>query len=124
MWYGYTNQPVSHRSPRKSLGCGMSKTATVNIRLDVELNDRLAAVAAALDRPKSWVVEQAVEDFVAGQEWQLAAIEAGVQAADSGRIVMHEEVPRCLEWGETGSGRQFEVELSGQQIDHSLEISD
>lgn len=78
----------------------MSKTATVSIRLDVELNDRLAAVAAALDRPKSWVVEQAVEDFIAIQEWQLAAIEAGVQAADSGRVVMHEDVVAWVQsWG-------------------------
>lgn len=46
----------------------MSKTAPVSVRLDSGLNERVAAVAAALDRLKSWVIEQAVQDFVALQE--------------------------------------------------------
>jgi len=32
-------------------------------------------------------------------------------------------VLRCLEWGETVSGWQVEVELSGEQIDDGLEVS-
>jgi predicted transcriptional regulator len=70
----------------------MSKSAPVSVRLDAGLNDRVAAVAAALDRPKSWVIEQAVLDFVAVQEWQLAAIDEGIRAADADRVVEHDEV--------------------------------
>lgn len=78
----------------------MSKTAPVSVRLDSTLNDRVAAVAAALDRPKSWVIEQAVQDFVAVQEWQLAAIDEGIRAADAGRVVPHEEVVSWVQsWG-------------------------
>ena len=32
-------------------------------------------------------------------------------------------VPRCLEWVETLSSWQLQVELSGEQIDDSLEVS-
>ena len=53
----------------------MSKTAPVSVRLDAALNERVTAIAAALDRPKSWIIEQAVQDFVAVQKWQLAAID-------------------------------------------------
>jgi predicted transcriptional regulator len=78
----------------------MSKTAPVSVRLEPALNDRVTAVATALDRPKSWVIEQAVRDFVAVQEWQLAAIDAGISAADAGRVVAHEDVVAWVQsWG-------------------------
>ena len=70
----------------------MTKSAPVSVRLDPSLNDRVAAVATALDRPKSWVIEQAVLDFVPMQEWQLAAIDEGIRAADAGRVIAHEDV--------------------------------
>jgi predicted transcriptional regulator len=78
----------------------MGKTAPVSIRLDPELNDRVGSIAAALDRPKSWVIEQAVKDFISIQEWQLTAIDAGMAAADAGRVVDHDEVVAWVRsWG-------------------------
>jgi predicted transcriptional regulator len=78
----------------------MSKTAPVSVRLESALNDQVTAIAAALDRPKSWVIEQAVRDFVAIQEWQLAAIDAGIGAADAGRVVAHADVVAWVQsWG-------------------------
>jgi len=70
----------------------MTKPVPVRVRLQPELNDQVAAIATALDRPKSWVIEQAVKDFVAIQEWQLAAIDEGIRAADAGLVVPHEDV--------------------------------
>ena len=79
----------------------MTKTAPVSVRLDAALNDRVAEIAAVLDRPKSWVIEQAVEDFVAMQEWQLAAIDAGIEDADAGRVVDHDDVVAWVKsWGQ------------------------
>ena len=78
----------------------MTKTAPVSVRLEPDLNDRVAAIAAALDRPKSWAIEQAVKDFVEVQEWQLAAIDEGIRAVAEGRVVPHEEVMAWIEsWG-------------------------
>ncbi len=78
----------------------MSKTAPLSVRLESALNDRITAIATALDRPKSWVIEQAVRDFVAMQEWQLAAIDEGISAADAGRIVAHDDVVAWVQsWG-------------------------
>ena len=79
----------------------MGKIAPVSVRLDAELNDRLVAIAAALDRPKSWVIEQAVADFVSLQEWQLAAVEEGIRDAEAGRVVAHEDVVAWVRsWGQ------------------------
>ncbi|HEY5106082.1 MAG TPA: CopG family ribbon-helix-helix protein [Caulobacteraceae bacterium] len=78
----------------------MPKSLPVSVRLAPELNDKVAAIAAALDRPKSWAIEQAVRDFVELQEWQLAAIDEGIRAADEGRVVAHEEVVAWVRsWG-------------------------
>ena len=78
----------------------MDKTMPVSVRLEPEPNDQVAAIAAALDRPQSWVIEQAVKEFVAVQEWQLGAIDEGIRAADAGRVVAHEDVAAWAEsWG-------------------------
>jgi predicted transcriptional regulator len=78
----------------------MTKTSPVSVRLEPALGARVAAIAAAFDRPKSSVIEQAVRDFVATQEWQLAAIDEGIGAADAGRVVVHGDVVAWVEsWG-------------------------
>jgi predicted transcriptional regulator len=70
----------------------MNKSMPVSVRLQPQLNEQVAAIASALDRPKSWVIEQAVIDYVAVQNWHLAAIDEGIKAADEGRVVSHEDV--------------------------------
>ncbi len=78
----------------------MNKTAPVSVRLDPSLNDQITAIAAVLDRPKSWIIEQAVRDFIAVQAWQLAAIDQGIEAADAQRVVPHEDVAAWVQsWG-------------------------
>jgi len=70
----------------------MPKTLPVSVRLPSELNDQIASIATSLDRPKSWVIEQAVIDYVAVHAWQLAAIDEAIAAADAGRVVPHDQV--------------------------------
>jgi predicted transcriptional regulator len=70
----------------------MSKIIPLRVWLRPELNDQLAAIAAALDRSKSWVIEQAITDYLAVQTWHLPAIDEGIKAADEGRVVAHEDV--------------------------------
>lgn len=91
---------VVHCSMAQGSKSDMNKTAPVSVRLDAALNERVTAVARTLDRPKSWVIEQAVQDFVAMQEWQLAAIDEGLRAADAARVVPHEDVVAWVQsWG-------------------------
>jgi predicted transcriptional regulator len=78
----------------------VSKSLPVSVRLAPELNQQVADIAAALDRPKSWVIEQAIKDFVAVQAWHLAAIDEGIQDADAGRVVPHDDVAAWVRsWG-------------------------
>jgi predicted transcriptional regulator len=41
----------------------MAKTS-ISVRVDRELGDQPSAVAARLDRPKSWVVEHALKEVI------------------------------------------------------------
>jgi predicted transcriptional regulator len=70
----------------------MTKTAPLSVRLPEALNEQVAKIAEALDRPKSWVIEQAVQDYVAVQQWQLTAIDEGIRAADAGEVAAHDEI--------------------------------
>jgi predicted transcriptional regulator len=73
----------------------MAKPAPLNIELDKDLDRRLSEVADAMDQPKAALVEQAVRDFLELRDWQDAAIEEGVRAAEEGRVFEHDEI---AEW--------------------------
>lgn len=79
----------------------MAKGTPVSVRLRPDLHEKLDAIAAAVDRPRSWVINRAVEAYVADQEWQLAAIASAVKAADAGGpFADHQEIERWLRsWG-------------------------
>jgi predicted transcriptional regulator len=70
----------------------VSKSLPVSVRLAPNLNKQVADIAAAVNRPRSWVIEQAIREFVAVQAWQLAAIDEGIRDADTGRVVSHDDV--------------------------------
>src|SRR5262249_53505381 len=79
-----------------------NETATlpVSVRLSPELDQQLAYVAKALHRSKSWVIEQAIKDFVAVPAWHLAAIDEGIPAAGAEQVVPHDDVAAWVRsWG-------------------------
>ncbi len=81
----------------------MPKAKPVSVRLEQETSDRLGSVAASLDRPRSWVIEQAVKEFIDLQVWQLKAVDEGLRDADAGRLVAHEDVAAWVEsWAKVG----------------------
>jgi predicted transcriptional regulator len=78
----------------------VGKTLAVTVRLSPALGQQVADIAQALDRPKSWVIEQALKDFVAVQAWHLAAIDEGNRAADAGQVIPHDDVAAWVRsWG-------------------------
>ncbi len=70
----------------------MTKPLAVSVELEPALDDQVAEIAAAMDRSKAWVIEQAVKEFVAVRDWQSAAIDEGIAAADQGRVAEHDDV--------------------------------
>ncbi|WP_195179616.1 CopG family ribbon-helix-helix protein [Mesorhizobium sp. INR15] len=66
------------------------------VRLPDDTTTRLDQLAEKLDRSRSYVAAQAIEDFVARQEWQLAEIEAGMAEAERGEFASEQELAAVI----------------------------
>ena len=66
------------------------------VRLPDDVSKKLDALAAKLDRSRSYVAVQAIEDFVAREAWQLADIEAGLREAERGDFASDVEVAATI----------------------------
>lgn len=70
---------------------------TITVRLDPEVQRRLERLARATARTKSYLVSDAIEEYLSLNEWQVAAIQKGIEQADAGRLTPHEEVRKRWE---------------------------
>ena len=66
--------------------------ATLSLRIDPALKKRLDKLAAATNRSKSYLAEEAIKNFVSVNEWQIAGIKKAIKEADEGRFATDEEV--------------------------------
>lgn len=74
--------------------------ATMTIRLDADLKERLERLADATRRSKSFLAAEAIRDYVALNEWQVAEIQEAVAEADRGEFASEETVDAVFrKWG-------------------------
>jgi predicted transcriptional regulator len=66
-------------------------TIMLSLRLPSGLAKRLATVAAATDRTRTYVAARAIEEYVESEEETLAKIREGLAQADAGETVSHAE---------------------------------
>lgn len=59
----------------------------MTVRLDPGTVAKLEGLAKATARTKSFLVQDAVREYLETQEWQVRAIQEGVEAADRGDFV-------------------------------------
>jgi len=64
----------------------------VTFRLDPEKRDALDAIAAGMDRDRSYVLNEAIDVYLEMQQWQLQEIQKGMAEADAGDFASEEEV--------------------------------
>lgn len=69
----------------------MSKE-NVTFRLENEKRVILDAIAAGLDRDRTYVLNEAVDLYLEVYQWQIAEIKAGLAEADAGDFATDEEV--------------------------------
>jgi RHH-type rel operon transcriptional repressor/antitoxin RelB len=79
----------------------VAETATLTIRVPKQQLERLARLAEATNRTKSFLAAEALTEFLDQQEWQVAAIQEAIDEIDSGvPTVSHERVVAWLKtWG-------------------------
>jgi RHH-type rel operon transcriptional repressor/antitoxin RelB len=67
-------------------------SATMTIRLDDALKERLEKLASATHRSKSFLAAEAVKEFVELNEWQIQEIQAAMIEADKGEFAADSDV--------------------------------
>lgn len=69
-----------------------------SIRLSDELVRRLDQLSHALDRPRSWVIEQAIARYIDEEAWQVSAIAEALEEYRKGgaKLTPHDQVMREL----------------------------
>ena len=63
-----------------------------SVRLDGETLTRVGQMAEAMDRPRAWLMAEAIKQYVAREEWFIHEAGKGVKAADEGRLIDHTDV--------------------------------
>lgn len=63
-----------------------------SVRLDDETLIRVGQIADAMDRPRAWLMAEAIKQYVDREEWFIREVEKGVKAADKGRLIDHADV--------------------------------
>lgn len=69
---------------------------SVTLELDDETLQALDRLGHRTERSRIEIISHAVRDYLRLQEWQLAKIQAGIEAADREDFVSEEEIERIV----------------------------
>ena len=68
--------------------------------MDDHLLDRVDGIAKSLNRPRSWIINQALERFVDYEEWFELEVKAGLTEVERGDVALDTEVKSAFnKWG-------------------------
>ena len=81
-----------------------STEKTISFRAVTEKIAALDSLAAAQDRPRSYLINEAITNYIELHAYQDALVRKGLQEMRKGRVVSHEEVVKRLK--KTGRARQ------------------
>jgi len=73
-----------------------STEKTISFRADAEKIDALDSLAAAQDRPRSYLINEAIANYIELHAYQDALVRKGLEEMRKGRVVNHGEVVRRL----------------------------
>jgi predicted transcriptional regulator len=68
----------------------MSEKEAFSVRIPAETRERLDALAHSMDRPRSYLVKEAIDQYLAYHAWKLDRVRAGIEAADRGEFHSHD----------------------------------
>ena len=82
----------------------MSSTEkTISFRADAQKIDALDSLAAAQDRPRSYLINEAITNYIQLHAYQDALVSKGLEDMRRGRVVSHDQVVKRLK--RTGRAR-------------------
>ena len=74
-------------------------TKVISIRLGDDISRKLDALSVSVDRPRSWLIEQALKNYLHEHSWQVMVIREALEEYHTGKAEFkpHEEVIGHLE---------------------------
>jgi predicted transcriptional regulator len=75
----------------------VSDTTSLSFRVPRAKAEQLEQLAGAMDRPKSWLLQRALDAYLDVQAWHIAHIEEGRRELREGKGIPHEEVVRSAD---------------------------
>ena len=77
----------------------------MSFRASVESARKLDRLTKATQRPRSWLLQQALDRYLEDQSWQIEHIEQGLDELRAGAGVPHQQVADWLaSWGGDDEG--------------------
>ena len=74
----------------------MPESAVLTLRLDAKLKNKLDRLSKSMNRSRSFVAAEAIQEYVSVNEWQIAEIKKAVAAADRGEFASAKQVEQGL----------------------------
>lgn len=65
---------------------------TISFRLETGKKEKLDAIATALDRDRSYLLNEAIDAYIEVHRWQIEHIREGIRQADAGKFATKAEV--------------------------------
>ena len=76
----------------------MGKTAMLTSRITPETSNRLQRMAQTTQRSKSYLTEQALEQYLDLNEWQISGINAAIHEADKNDVIFVDHNQVIQQW--------------------------
>jgi predicted transcriptional regulator len=67
---------------------------TISFRLESDKVNALDALAQTRDRDRTYLLNEAVTNYLDVQQWQLEQIHKSIREADSGKVLSHDAVKK------------------------------
>ena len=74
----------------------MPESSVLTLRLDAKLKNQLDRLSKSMNRSRSFVAAQAIQEYVSVNEWQINEIKKGLAEADAGDFATDEEMQRTI----------------------------
>jgi predicted transcriptional regulator len=81
-----------------------SAEKTISFRAIAEKIDALDSLAAAQDRPRSYLINEAITNYIELHAYQEALVRQGLEEMRKDRVVSHDEVVKRIQ--KTGRARR------------------
>ena len=71
-------------------------SSLISVRVPTDVAHRLEKLSQSVDRSKSYLAAEAIEEYLDLHEWQVQAIQAGLEEVEQGDVVNFVDVKKDL----------------------------